>query len=76
MTVHLFIYELQVRTGFVFLTCFLKIKGIILFCDRQKQYKTQISVFLSEAQEPEIKLPTSVGSSEKQEGSRKTSTSV
>ena len=31
---------------------------------------------LEEAEEPEIKLPTSVGSSKKQKGSRKTSTSA
>ena len=31
---------------------------------------------LEKAEEPEIKLPTSVGSSEKQESSRKTSTSA
>ena len=31
---------------------------------------------LEKAEEPEIKLPTSVGSSRKQESSRKTSTSV
>ena len=31
---------------------------------------------LEKAEEPEIKLPTSTGSSEKQENSRKTSTSV
>ena len=31
---------------------------------------------LEKAEEPEIKLPTSVGSSKKQESSRKTSTSV
>ena len=31
---------------------------------------------LEEAEEPEIKLPTSVGSSKKQESSRKTSTSA
>ena len=31
---------------------------------------------LEKAEEPEIELPTSIGSSEKQESSRKTSTSV
>ena len=31
---------------------------------------------LEKAEEPEVKLPTSAGSSEKQEGSRKTSTSA
>jgi len=31
---------------------------------------------LEKAEEPEIKLPTSAGSSKKQEGSRKTSTSA
>ena len=31
---------------------------------------------LEKAEEPEIKLPTSVGSSEKQQSSRKTSTSA
>ena len=31
---------------------------------------------LEKAEEPEVKLPTSIGSSEKQESSRKTSTSV
>ena len=31
---------------------------------------------LEEAEEPQIKLPTSVGSSKKQENSRKTSTSA
>ena len=33
-------------------------------------------LYLEKAEEPEIKLPTSVGSSKKPEGSRKTSTTV
>ena len=35
-----------------------------------------VQVDLEEAEEPEIKLPTSVGSSKKQESSRKTSISA
>ena len=35
-----------------------------------------VQIGLGKAEEPEIKLPTSVGSSKKQESSRKTSTSV
>ena len=34
------------------------------------------NLVLEKAEEPEIKLPTSIGSSKKQEGSRKTSTSA
>ena len=47
---------------------------------RLQQYMNhELSMFrldLEKAEEPEIKLPTSVGSSRKQEGSRKTSTSA
>ena len=35
-----------------------------------------VKLDLEKAEEPEIKLPTSVGSSKKQENSRKTSTSA
>ena len=35
-----------------------------------------VKLDLEQAEEPEIKLPTSIGSSKKQESSRKTSTSV
>ena len=35
-----------------------------------------LKVDLEKAEEPEIKLPTSIGSLKKQEGSRKTSTSA
>ena len=45
-----------------------------------QQYVNQefpdVQVHLEKAEEPEIKLPTSVGSSKKQENSRKTSTSA
>ena len=40
------------------------------------KYFQMFKVNLQKAEEPEIKLPTSVGSSEKQEGSRKTSSSA
>ena len=46
---------------------------------RLQQYVNQDQMFkldLEKAEEPEIKLPTSVGSSKKQESSRKTSTSA
>ena len=47
---------------------------------RLKQYVNQelpdVQLDLEKAEEPEIKLPTSVGSSKKQENSRKTSTSA
>ena len=47
---------------------------------RLQQYVTMnfqmFKLDLEKAEEPEIKLPTSVGSSEKQESSRKTSTSA
>ena len=47
---------------------------------RLQQYMNQelpdVQWVLGKAEEPEIKLPTSVGSSKKQESSRKTSTSV
>ena len=47
---------------------------------RLQQYVNQIfqmfKLVLEKAEEPEIKLPTSVGSLEKQESSRKTSTSA
>ena len=44
--------------------------------DRLQQYVNQELPNLEKAEEPEIKLPTSVGSEKKQENSRKTSTSA
>ena len=40
----------------------------------QRMFKLMLKLDLEKAEEPEIKLPTSVGSSKKQESSRKTST--
>ena len=51
----------------------------ILQASLQQYMKCEIpdvQVGLEKAEEPEIKLPTSVGSSQKQESSRKTSTSA
>ena len=45
-------------------------------CSPGKLYSWYYYVFLEKAEEPEINLPTSVGSSKKQESSRKTSISA
>ena len=51
----------------------------ILQARLQEYVNCELQMFkldLERAQEPEIKLPTSVGSSKKQDSSRKTSTSI
>ena len=42
---------------------------------RLQQYMNRVKLVLEKAEEPEIKLPTSIGSSKNQESSRKTSAS-
>ena len=54
-------------------------KVMLKILQARLQQKVNLQMFkldLEKAEEPEIKLPTSIGSSKKQENSRKTSTSA
>ena len=53
-----------------------RVSGNFLIKDKERSTFQMFKLDLEKADEPEIKLPTSVGSSQKQESSRKTSTSA
>ena len=54
----------------------LTIKMTSTWISREVNYRQGLKLDLEKAEEPEIKLPTSTGSSKKQESSRKTSIST